>query len=101
VRDRAQEFTIGSARWKSGSTDAALRRLRALGLAGDPIVDLGYVTVTPDLRVQVNRRLEAEWHNGREYYAHNGEPLRFHPADPARLPSPEFLKWHNESRFQT
>ncbi|TLZ33525.1 MAG: HNH endonuclease [Gammaproteobacteria bacterium] len=65
------------------------------------LFDLGYLTVTPDLRVQVSRRLKAEWHNGREYYAHNGEPLRFHPADPARLPSPEFLKWHNESRFQT
>ena len=65
------------------------------------LFDLGYLTVTPDLRVQVSRRLKAEWHNGREYYAHSGEPLRYHPVDPASLPSHEFLKWHNESRFQT
>jgi putative restriction endonuclease len=64
------------------------------------LFDLGYVTVTPDLRLHVSPRLKAEWHNGREYYAHHGEPLRFHPADPASLPSPEFLKWHNEIRFQ-
>jgi putative restriction endonuclease len=65
------------------------------------LFDLGYLTVTPDLRVQVSRRLKAEWQNGREYYAHDGEPLRFHPTDPASLPSPEFLKWHNESTFHT
>jgi putative restriction endonuclease len=65
------------------------------------LFDLGYLTVTPDLRLRVSPRLKAEWHNGREYYAHHGEPLRFHPTDPASLPSPEFLKWHNEVRFQT
>jgi len=65
------------------------------------LFDLGYVTVTPDLRLKVSRRLKAEWHNGREYYAHDGEPLRFQPADRESLPSPEFLKWHNEVRFHT
>jgi putative restriction endonuclease len=65
------------------------------------LFDLGYLTITPDLRLQVSPRLKAEWQNGREYYAHNGEPLRFQPADVASRPSPEFLKWHNESRFQT
>jgi putative restriction endonuclease len=64
------------------------------------LFDLGYVTVTPDLRLRVSPRLKAEWHNGREYYAHHGEPLRFHPANPAFLPSPEFLRWHNEVRYQ-
>jgi putative restriction endonuclease len=64
------------------------------------LFDLGYVTVTPDLRLHVSPRLKAEWHNGLEYYAHHGKPLRFHPADPPSLPSPEFLKWHNEVRFQ-
>jgi putative restriction endonuclease len=63
------------------------------------LFDLGYVTVTPDLRLLVSRRLRAEWHNGREYYAHHEERLQFQPADPASRPSVEFLKWHNESRF--
>jgi putative restriction endonuclease len=65
------------------------------------LFDLGYVTITPDLKLRVSPRLKAEWQNGREYYAHQDEPLRFHPRDPASRPSPEFLKWHNESRFQT
>jgi putative restriction endonuclease len=32
------------------------------------LFDLGYVTVTPDLRVRVSRRLKAEWHNERTFH---------------------------------
>ena len=65
------------------------------------LFDLAYVTVAPNLRLEVSRRLKAEWENGKEYYAHHGAPLRFHPADAANRPSSEFLMWHNEKRFQT
>jgi putative restriction endonuclease len=65
------------------------------------LFDLGYVTVTPELRLEVSPRLKSEWQNGREYYAHHGETLRIHPADPASRPNREFLTWHNENRFQT
>ena len=64
------------------------------------LFDLGYVTITPDLRLEVSSRLKAEWHNGREYYAHHGQPLRFYPHEPSRRPSLDFLKWHNECRFR-
>lgn len=63
------------------------------------LFDLGYITVTPELKLLVSRRLREEWHNGREYYVHHGEPLRFHPSDPASRPAVEFLAWHNENRF--
>ena len=65
------------------------------------LFDLGYVTVTPDLRLEVSARLKAEWQNGREYYAHHGQSLRFHPTDPGSRPGREFLTWHNETRFRT
>ena len=64
------------------------------------LFDLGYLTVTPDLRLHVSLRLKADWQNGREYYVHDGELLRYHPPDSASRPSPEFLKWHNESKCQ-
>ena len=64
------------------------------------LFDLGYVTVTPDFRLEVSTRLRADWHNGREYYAHHGQPLRYHPVDEANRPSREFLEWHNENRFR-
>jgi hypothetical protein len=31
------------------------------------LFDLGYVTVTPNLRLEVGRRLKAEWENGKEH----------------------------------
>jgi putative restriction endonuclease len=65
------------------------------------LFDLGYITVTPDLKLEVSPRLKTEWKNGREYYAHHGQPLRVHPADLASRPSREFLSWHNENRFRT
>jgi len=65
------------------------------------LFDLGYVTITPDLQLEVSSRLKAEWQNGREYYAHHGQPLRFYGHEPLRRPSREFLQWHNECRFRT
>lgn len=64
------------------------------------LFDLGYVTVTPELRVEVSSRLKEEWENGREYYAHHGKELRVQPGDLAARPSRDFLTWHNETRFK-
>ena len=64
------------------------------------LFDLGYVTVTPDLRLEVSPRLKVEWENGREYYAYHGKELRCRPADAGNFPSGEFLQWHNENTFR-
>jgi putative restriction endonuclease len=64
------------------------------------LFDLGYVTVTPELHLEVSPRLKEEWQNGREYYAHHGKQLRFRPENPLSIPSREFLEWHNENRFK-
>ena len=64
------------------------------------LFDLGYITVTPDLRLEVSQRLKAEWENGREYYTHHGTELRFRPQEASSVPSREFLIWHNENTFR-
>ena len=64
------------------------------------LFDLGYVTVTPDLRLEVSPSLKAEWENGREYYAHHGKELMFRPSDAMSQPNRDFLMWHNENRFK-
>lgn len=64
------------------------------------LFDLGYVTVTPDHHLEVSPRLKEEWKNGREYYAHHGQSLRFPPYDLAGMPSREFLSWHNAHRYR-
>lgn len=64
------------------------------------LFDLGYVTVTPDLHLEVSSRLKAEWENGREYYAYHGRELQIRPSNPNSHPGAEFLRWHNEQRFK-
>ncbi len=62
------------------------------------LFDRGYVTITPDRRLEVSRRLKQDWENGRDYYAMRGRELR-PPANPALVPAREFLEWHNSSRY--
>lgn len=64
------------------------------------LFDLGYLTVTPELRLEVSPRLREEWSNGRDYYAHHGRPLDYLPIEDFNRPSPDFLAWHNENRFK-
>jgi hypothetical protein len=39
-------------------------------------MDRGYVTVTPDYRLEVSRRIRDEFENGRDYYALHGREAR-------------------------
>jgi len=64
------------------------------------LFDLGYVTVTPDLRLEVSPRLREEWQNGREYYAHHGRLLDLDRVEQVSRPGRDFLRWHNENRFK-
>lgn len=65
------------------------------------LFDLGYVTVTPELKLEVSSRLREEWHNGREYYAYHGKELAFRPMAAAEQPARPYLEWHNQYRFRT
>jgi putative restriction endonuclease len=64
------------------------------------LFDVGLVTVTPDLRVEVSSQIKAEWFNGKTYYRLHGQRLASVPRDPADRPSPESLSWHNENCYQ-
>lgn len=62
------------------------------------LFDRGYVTVTPELRLEVSRRIREDFENGRHYYALHGERVR-EPVDQGQKPASEFLLWHNEQAF--
>ncbi len=62
------------------------------------LFDAGYVTVTPDSRFEVSRRIKEEFENGRDYYALHGSPIRL-PVEVAHRPAVESLIWHNERRY--
>lgn len=63
------------------------------------LFDRGYITVTPDLHVEVSRRIKEEFSNGREYYQHHGEKLVVCPGERYQQPSVDYLRWHNETRY--
>jgi len=63
------------------------------------LFDAGYVTVTPDLKFEVSRRIKEEFDNGRHYYELHGKPI-YEVQDTHRRPSPEALRWHNEHVYR-
>lgn len=62
------------------------------------LFDRGYVTVTPDYRFEVSKRIKEEFENGRDYYALHGVAIRLPEHDVDR-PAADALRWHNENRY--
>jgi putative restriction endonuclease len=63
------------------------------------LFDAGYVTVTPEHRFVVSRRLAQEWENGRVYYDMHGREIAL-PGRADDHPDSELLRWHNENVFE-
>lgn len=63
------------------------------------LFDRGYLTVTPDLRLEVSRRIREDWDNGRHYYALHGAPIRV-PRRTDQRPGSDLLRWHNDEVFR-
>ena len=64
------------------------------------LFDEGYVTVTPDLRFEVSRRLKEEFQNGKEYYALDGQKLLYLPSRGDERPSEVALEWHANNVYR-
>jgi putative restriction endonuclease len=62
------------------------------------LFDRGYVTVAPDLRVEISPRIRSEFENGRDYYALHGRAMRV-PERALDRPAIEQLRWHNDELF--
>jgi len=62
------------------------------------LFDRGYITVTPEYRVEVSRRIKEEFANGHEYYSAHGKPISLPDAIEFH-PTADFLSWHNQNRF--
>lgn len=63
------------------------------------LFDLGYVTITPEYKFEVSRKIKEEYENGRHYYAMNGAEISL-PQNPQWRPDHRALVWHNENRFK-
>jgi putative restriction endonuclease len=63
------------------------------------LFDKGYVTITPERRFEVSRRLKDDYQNGRSYYPLHGTAVRV-PTDTRLHPDGEYLSWHNERVYR-
>ena len=62
------------------------------------LFDLGYVTVAPDNRFEVSRRLKDDFDNGKHYYDLQGVRVR-QPGEGFAPVSSTALEWHREERY--
>lgn len=60
------------------------------------LFDRHYITITPDLRIEVSGRIHEEYQNGKDYYKLHGKYLAIQPNNPNDLPAKEYIEWHNQ-----
>ncbi len=63
------------------------------------LFDRGYVTVTPDHRFLVSRKLKEEFENGEPYYPLQGKQIWL-PKRADAHPRREFLEWHADTIYK-
>jgi putative restriction endonuclease len=63
------------------------------------LFDTGYLTVTPELLLEVSKHLHGDYHNGRSYYPLQGTQVHV-PSAASERPERKFLEWHNEHVFR-
>jgi len=63
------------------------------------LFDAGYITVTPEHRVEASHRMRDDFHDGDNYLKLHGAPV-WVPDAPLSQPDPEVLRWHNEAVFR-
>lgn len=63
------------------------------------LFDAGYITITENHIVEVSKRLNQDFGNGKDYYRLHGQSLVVAPTDRLKSPSTENLRWHNEKIY--
>ena len=63
------------------------------------LFDAGYVTVTPEYRVEVSRRIRTDFNDGENYEKLHGSEIVL-PGEEEWRPDPKALQWHNDNRFR-
>lgn len=64
------------------------------------LFDHGYITITPEYRIEVSRRLKEDFENGRSYYPFSGQRLDHLPEPESDRPQNDLLAWHNENVYK-
>jgi len=63
------------------------------------VLDAGYVTIDTNYQFIVSNKVKEIFNNGNEYLRLHGKRIRL-PKDKKDWPHPDFLRWHNKTRFE-
>lgn len=64
------------------------------------LFDNGYVTISPELKVEVSKKLKEEFSNGKEYYKFHGSSIIALPNKTLDKPSGQYIEWHNNNIYK-
>jgi putative restriction endonuclease len=64
------------------------------------LFDDGYITINSDFVIEVSKRLNEDYGNGKDYYRYHGSKLQSMPSSSVELPSQEYIMWHNEHCYK-
>lgn len=64
------------------------------------LFDRGYITVTPEYKIEVSKKIKEEFNNGKNYYAFHGKELYKLPDIITDRPRLDFIRWHNENIYR-
>lgn len=64
------------------------------------LFDTGYITITPDHKVEMSKRIKEEFENGREYYRFHGSTLLLTPTKALDKPGEKYIDWHNQNIYK-
>ncbi|MFC5410183.1 HNH endonuclease [Larkinella bovis] len=59
------------------------------------LFDNGYITITPNFKIEISTRIREEFENGKEYYQYHGKNLSILPDLTINQPSKLYLEYHN------
>ena len=63
------------------------------------LFDQGYITITPEYKVEISPHLKLDYDNGRTYYPFHGASI-YIPNSLDDAPKKDFLVWHNEEIYR-
>jgi len=62
------------------------------------LFDKGYITITPQYKIEVSPRLKLDYDNGRTYYPLQGNRSAL-PESQTDIPKEDYLRWHNTNVY--
>ena len=64
------------------------------------LFDNYYLTISPEYKIEVSKRIKEEFENGKEYYKFHGKDLMILPQRDMDKPKRDYIEWHN-NKFKT